>query len=114
LKVLQNGELESIKQKATYVGMPRKGRNIDFEKRLSSPSRTSKRQAEDFITMVNDYLVDLAVGIRKGFYSLDIPEIDDWLAEPEFEQHFVELWPKMRSATKKQVARMRVHEDAER
>jgi AbiV family abortive infection protein len=114
ISILQTGELENIKQKATYVGMPRKGRNINFDKRLTSPKQTSRRRAEDSITMVNDYIIELAVGIRKGFQSLDIYEIDDWLAEPETERHFLELWPLMREATKKRLERMRKHDDAER
>lgn len=115
LKILLNGELEIIKQKATYVGIPRKGQHIDFDKHLSSPFRTSKRRTEDLITMVNDFFIDLAVGIRKRVYHLDIPEIDNWLAEQEFEQQLVKLWPKMRYATKKRIARMReLEEDKER
>ena len=112
--ILRTGELENIKQKATYVGMPRKGKNINFDKRLTSPKQTSRHRTEDFITMVNDFLIELAVGIRKGFYSLDIYEIDDWLAEPETERHFLELWPLMREATKKRLARMHKHDDTER
>lgn len=114
IRILQKGELENIKQKATYVGMPRKGKNINFDKRLTSPKQTSRHRTEDFITMVNDYIIELAVGIRKGFYSLDIYEIDDWLAEPETERHFLELWPLMREATKKRLERMRKHDDIER
>lgn len=112
--ILQTGELENIKQKATYVGMPRKGKNINFDKRLTSPKQTSRHRTEDFITMVNDFIIELAVGIRKGFYGLDIYEIDDWLAEPETERHFLELWPLMREATKKRLERMRKHDDIER
>ena len=112
--ILQTGELENIKQKATYVGMPRKGKNINFDKRLTSPKQTSRHRTEDFITMVNDYIIELAVGIRKGFYSLDIYEIDDWLAEPGTERYFLELWPLMREATKKRLERMRKHDDIER
>lgn len=114
LKILETGELEKIKQKATYVGMPRKGKNINFDKRRTSPKQTSRHRTEDFITMVNDFIIELAVGIRKGFYSLDIYEIDDWLAEPETERHFLELWPLMREATKKRLERMRKHDDIER
>ena len=114
IRILQTGELENIKQKATYVGMPRKGKNINFDKRLTSPKQTSRHRTEDSITMVNDYIIELAVGIRKGFYSLDIYEIDDWLAEPETERHFLELWPLMREATKKRLERMRKHDDIER
>ena len=114
LGILETGELENIKQKATYVGMPRKGKNINFDKRLTSPKQTSRRRAEDFITMVNDYIVELAVGTRKGFYTLDIPEIDNWLAEPETELYFLEFWPLMRETTKKRLERMRKHDDIER
>jgi len=114
IRILETGELEKIKQKATYVGMPRKGKNINFDKRLTSPKQTSRHRTEDFITMVNDFIIELAVGIRKGFYSLDIYEIDDWLAEPETERHFLELWPLMREATKKRLERMRKHDDIER
>jgi len=114
LKILETGELEKIKQKATYVGMPRKGKNISFDKRLTFPKQTSKHRAEDFITMVNDFIIELAVGIRKGFYSLDIYEIDNWLAEPETERHFLELWPLMREATRKRLAGMHKHDDTER
>ena len=64
--------------------------------------------------MVNDYIIELAVGIRKRFYSLDIYEIDDWLAKPETERHFLEVWPLMRQATKRRLEGMRKHDDAER
>jgi AbiV family abortive infection protein len=114
LRVLETGELENIKQKATYVGMPRKGKNIDFDKRLTSPKQTSRRRAEDFITMVNDYIIELAVGTRKGFYTLDISEIDIWLAELETERHFLELWPLRGKATKKRLERMHKYNDNER
>jgi AbiV family abortive infection protein len=113
LRILQTGKLENIKQKATYVGMLRKGKNINFDKRLASPKQTSRRRAEDFITMVNDYIIELAVGIRKGYYSLDIPEIENWLTELETERDFLELWPLMRKATKKHLERMRKYDDIE-
>jgi AbiV family abortive infection protein len=113
LRILETGELENIKQQATYVGMPRKGKNINFDKRLTSPKQTSRRRAEDFITMVNDYIIELAVGVRKGYYILDIPEIEDWLAEPETERHFLELWPLMRKATKKRLESVRNYDDIE-
>lgn len=114
MRILERGELENIKQKATYVGMPRKERNINFDKRLTSPKQTSRRLAEDFITMVNDYIIELAVGIRKGYYGLDIPEIEDWLGELETERHFLELWPLMRKTTKKRLENVRNYDDIER
>ena len=112
--VLRGGQLENIKQKATYVGLPRRKKDIDFEGRMTTPFRISKGHAEGYITMVNDYLIDLAVGVRKGCYGLDISEIDDWLAKPEFEQHFRELWPKMRPSTRNHIEKMLTFDDMER
>lgn len=105
--MLASGELENLKQRATYVGLPRRGRKVDFSRRFTSPSNASRVLAEKLITMVNDYLIHLAVGVRKGFYSLDIPEIDSLLEDPEFEAHFVDLWPLMRASTKRHINRMR-------
>jgi AbiV family abortive infection protein len=114
LRILKNSNLEQIKQKATYVGLPRKGKNIDFRKRMTSPLRTSKITTEKLITLVNDYIVVMSVGIRKSVYMLDIPEIDDWLAQKEVEDHFVDLWPIMQPSAKRFVDRMRRYKDAER
>jgi len=114
IETLETGELESIRQKATYAGMPRKGRDINFDKRLVSPKQTSRRLAANFITMVNDYIIELAVGIRKGYHGLDIPEIEDWLADPETERRFLDLWPLMRKATKKRLESARDYDDIER
>ena len=114
LQMLRHGDLETIKQRATYVGIPRKGKNIDFKKRMTSPFRASKKIAEKLVTLVNDYIVVMAIGIRKSAYMLDIDEIDDWLAQKEVEDHFVNLWPKMQPSAKRFVDRMRKYEDAER
>lgn len=111
LRDLLDGQLELIKQKATYVGLSRKKNNIDFEKRMTTPFRTSNRRADEYITMVNDYFVELAIGIRKGVYIIDIREINDWLANPEVEQKFRKLWPKMRPSTKRRVDKMLKWED---
>lgn len=114
VRILQTGELEKIKQRATYVGFPRKGRKIDFDAKLRTPFRASKRQAIAFLTAVNDYLIVLSLGTRKGVYGLDIPEIDDWLATKEFEEHFLDLWSTMRPSTRRHVERLRKLPDIER
>lgn len=111
VRILQKGELEEIKQKATYVGFPRKRKNIDFHKRVITPFRTSKKRAEDFITAVNDYLIVLAVGTRKGVYWIVITKIDDCLAEEQFEKHFCDLWPVMRPSTKLHLDKLRRYDD---
>ena len=114
LRLLREERLEQVKQKATYVGLPRKGRNVNFNGRLSTPFRTSKKRTEGLITIVNDFIVELAVGIRKGAMSLDIPEIDDWLAQDATEAHFVNLWPRMQRSTQKTITNLHKNEDIER
>ncbi len=113
-RILKYGDLEKIKQQATYVGIPKKGKNIDFKKRMTSPFRASKKMAEKLITLVNDYIIVMAIGIRKSYYELDIDEIDDWLAQKEVEDHFVNLWPIMQPSAKRFVDEARKHEDAKR
>jgi hypothetical protein len=67
-----------------------------------------------FITTVNDCLIALSVGSRKGVYMLDVPEIDDWIAQKEFAQHFTELWPYMRPSTRQHLEKLNKYEDEER
>jgi len=108
VRILRSGELEIIKQKATYVGFPRKKRGIDFDKRIRTPFRSSRKRTMDFITAVNDYLIVLSLGTRKGVYMGEFaePEIYEWLAEQSFERHFRELWPYMRPSTKRHIAEL--------
>lgn len=111
IRILQSGELDVIKQKATYVGFPRKKRGIDFEKRVGTPFRTSRKRTMDFLTTVNDYLIVMSLITRKGEYMLDVPNIEDWLAEQSFEGHFRELWPHMRPSTKHYIEKLEKLED---
>lgn len=114
VKLLCDGQLERLKQRATYVGLPRRGKYADFRKRIVTPFRASKKLSEELITLVNDFFIELSLGVRKGAYGLDIPEVDGWLATEEFEKHFVDLWPVMRARARRRVSQLRKHPDAER
>jgi AbiV family abortive infection protein len=114
VRILRSGELETIKQRATYVGFPRKKKGPDFDKRLETPFRASKKRATEFLTAMNDFLIVLAIGTRKGVYMLDVDEIDNLLAQREFEEHLSALWPIMRPSTRKQVEQLCKLEDEER
>jgi AbiV family abortive infection protein len=111
--ILRSGKLEVIKQKSTYVGFPRTKKGINFDKKVRTPFRTSRKRTMDFLTAVNDYLIVLSLATRKGVYIGDfaVPEIDDWLAEQSFEQHFRELWPHMRPSTKRHITKIEKLED---
>lgn len=109
--IILTGELEQIKQNSTYVGLPRSKKGVDFRKRLMTPFRASKKRTMDFITAVNDYLIVMSLGTRKGVYTVEVPEIDDWLAGQSFERHFRELWPHMRPSTKSHIVKLEKLED---
>lgn len=108
LVALRKGELESIKQRSIYAGFSRRGKRIKFDDRLSGPSRKGfKGLATRYITLVNDFFIVLSLGVRKGCYLLDIPEIHDWLATPEFESHFVDAWPNMTADARQEARKFR-------
>jgi len=113
VRILRSGDLEVIKQIATYVGFPRKKRGIDFSKRIRTPFRTSRKRTMDFLTAVNDCLIVMSLGTRKGVCmgEFAVPEIDDLLAEQSFELHFRELWPHMRPSTKRHITKIENLED---
>ena len=92
LRILQSGELEDVKQKAIYVGFPRGRNRIQYEKRLQTPFRKSKRRVEGLITVVNDFLILMAVGTRKGVLVVDVPQIASTIAEHEFEIRLCKTW----------------------
>jgi AbiV family abortive infection protein len=113
MRLLRNGDLERIKQDATYVGFPRKGKRADLTKRVRTPFRTSRRTTEQLITEVNDFLVTLALGTRKGLYILDIPEIHDWISQPQFEAHLRRAWPRMRKSVARRIRAIERLDDQE-
>jgi AbiV family abortive infection protein len=73
LTTLADGTLERLKQSAAYVGFVRRG---SIHTKLSLPSRISRQQARKQITIVNDYLLVLATGVRKEVYSWDNPDVE--------------------------------------
>lgn len=113
LRLIRSGTLEAMKQRSTYVGLGRRRGTIDLRSRLATPFGASKKRVETLITLVNDYFISQALGVRKGMCSAEIPEIEVWFAQAETEQRFLTLWPSMRPVTRRRVERMRRFEDAE-
>ena len=69
-KLVLSGDLERLKQSATYVGLST-GKSAKARTRIASPSRISARRARAFITVVSDYLIDLVVGHLRDYYDAD-------------------------------------------
>ena len=79
LEHVYGGGLERDKQRALYVGLPRRGKSIDMDARVIAPQYTGKKQAARQITTVSDTLLVLAVGTAKGYQFLDLDEVHDMM-----------------------------------
>lgn len=76
IEYIENKGLEELKQKATYVGLSKKGKKIDVNSRISSPLSTNVNEVIKIISLVNDELIDMCkLNERQdgyfGIYELD-------------------------------------------
>jgi len=60
-----------MKQNSIYVGLDRKKGKIDFKSKVRTPFKINRDKARRQITIVNDYIAELCVGIMKHVYYLD-------------------------------------------
>jgi AbiV family abortive infection protein len=65
------GELDVLKQNSVYVGLERKKGKINIGGKIKSPFKINRAKTKKQITMINDYLTDLIIGIRYQYYSWD-------------------------------------------
>ncbi|MDP2209959.1 MAG: AbiV family abortive infection protein [Bacteroidota bacterium] len=70
---------EHLKQRALYVGLPRVNGKVNIKGRISSPANVTPAMARMQITMFNDLLLDLALGIKHGYYMWDTFQVQDLL-----------------------------------
>lgn len=109
-KQILSGELEKSKQDSIYIGFHKK---IDLQGKISIPmSRISKKKAEKQITFVNDFIICLALGVIKGFYSVDICELEELLTYDLISQ-LKGLWPIMSASAKSDISSFMKHPDME-
>lgn len=78
---LRSGEIDQLKQAATYVGLDRINGSIDTKGRIMTPSKIKAQDARKMISVINDYLLDVCE--RKEFreFAYDIEEKDAVLDE---------------------------------
>ena len=74
-------ELEIKKQNSIYVGLPRRGRNIDMNGRINNPITISKNQSQKQITIVNNYFLDFISGVVGGFYTCDNEDLEEIISK---------------------------------
>ena len=78
---LYGGELETLKQRSVYVGLPRHRKSIDLKGRINNPLKVGQVKAQKQITDVNDCLLDFTLGVIKQVYIVDSPSVEDSLNE---------------------------------
>ncbi len=110
IKDIYDGRIEKMKQDSIYVGLPRRGRKLDLKGKITNPSRVSQRQAKHQITLVNDFIICLAAGVLKGFYIVDIWDLEDVLTH-DLIKRLRRLWPQITASAKKDFDNFMKHPD---
>lgn len=59
LETIKIGNLENLKQKATYVGLAKNNRGINVNSRISSPNQIKQNDAKKYISIVNDTFFEI-------------------------------------------------------
>lgn len=91
LKAIDSGNLDAEKQAATYVGLPRRGKRVNVEARISSPLSFSLADAKRMISLVAREFRDICLLIQKTESYFGIPELDEILQTHEVS--FIFKWP---------------------
>ncbi len=86
MEFVNSGQLDIKKQKATYVGLDRKGKTIDINNRISLPKQIKEYDAKQMISLLNDFLIDCCD--MKSFYEsrFEIKEKDELLNDSLYEK----------------------------
>lgn len=79
--MIEKGELELKKQRATYVGLKKTKKVIDVNGRISLPTQIKEIDARQLISLLNDYLKDRCEMKKFYEYHFDIEEKDALLTE---------------------------------
>ncbi len=81
---LRNGDLDKLKQRATYVGLERLNKKVQVDGRISSPFQIKYTEAKKIISVLNDHLLDRCE--MKEYYgsAYQVEEKDEVLNELVF------------------------------
>ena len=71
LKLIKDKALETKKQNSLYIGLPKKGKDINWNGKIIIPKAISKNAVYKPITMLNDLLLELILGCIKRTTSVD-------------------------------------------
>jgi|ERR1041385_596041 AbiV family abortive infection protein len=102
VSTLSNGKLEQLKQASVYVGFQKRG---ELKSRLSLPFNITKMKTTTQITIVNDYLRVLALGVSKHVYGWDNPRIER-LLNKKLVHRFSLLWKHETGSAKRLIRKL--------
>jgi hypothetical protein len=91
VRFIQSKEMEAKKQAATYVGLARRGKKIDVNSRISTPARITKKDARQFISLVNSEFLFIfnVIQVHAEYFGVD--EADDMINAEDHQ--FLFAWP---------------------
>jgi AbiV family abortive infection protein len=70
-KLIKDNALETKKQNSLYIGLPKKGKDINWNGKIIVPKAVSKSAVRKQITILNDVLLELILGCIKRTTSMD-------------------------------------------
>ncbi len=91
IRMVENGELEIKKQKATYVGLNKRKNIVDVNARISLPTQIKELDARQLISLLTDYLKEIFEMKKFHEYYFDIEEKDALLTEELVKK--LKRWP---------------------
>ena len=92
-RLAASGELEKVKQDALYVGVCGNKSPGELGARIQNPLATTSKRPEQYITFVNDFLLDLTVGELGGWHGVDAESIKQQLTK-SLVYRLSRSWPK--------------------
>ncbi|HHH1978699.1 TPA: AbiV family abortive infection protein [Yersinia enterocolitica] len=82
ISLIKNRKLEEKKQNSIYVGLSRVKGNINTDSRISTPWKIKKKDAKQFISIINDELIRICMRIEDYEYYFeggkDMDEVFDY------------------------------------
>jgi AbiV family abortive infection protein len=91
LRAAQSGALDRRKQAATYVGLPKRGKLVDVNARVSLPSSITQKEAKQMISLVAREIRDVYWLIEDNETYFGIEAMNEVLHTHE--AMFVFAWP---------------------
>ena len=85
-KELFNGDIETKKQNAVYVGFPRDKREINLKGKINNPINISRIKASNQITNINDKIIEFTLGVVKKVYCVETNQAEKALNKKLYEK----------------------------